>query len=378
MVSRVSRPAADAAPAERRPVVDLPWLAEPVARTLATQRSHALLVHGPAGVGQFEMALALARAWLCETPAEQRPEGRACGHCGSCHLVDERSHPDLRLLVPDALRAEAGLDTGDAGTDDEGKKRKPSREIRVEQVRAAIDFSELTASRARLKVLVVHPAEAMNGVSANALLKTLEEPPGTLRFVLACAAPHTLLPTIRSRCQAVPLHAPPPEQALAWLEGQGVAGAETLLAVAGQQPLAALALQRAGQDAALWRALPDRVAAGDASIFSGWALPQVVDALQKLCHDRVLAALGLPPRYFVDSTLPRGDLARLTSWSAQLRGHARHAEHPWNAGLAVEALLVEARAAIAEVAFGAAADTRRAASPRDARQGPGAPIHSRP
>jgi DNA polymerase III subunit delta' len=145
---------------------------------------------------------------------------------------------------------------------------------------------------------VVHPAEAMNGVAANALLKTLEEPPGTLRFVLASSAPHALLPTIRSRCQAVPLRAPPPEQALAWLEGEGVEGAATLLAVAGQQPLAALALQRAGQDAALWQALPARVAAVDASAFSGWALPQVVDVLQKLCHDRVLAALGLAPRFF--------------------------------------------------------------------------------
>ena len=205
MVSSTRR--APAAAAERAPITtaaDLPWLAEPLAQTLATQRSHALLVHGPTGVGQFEMALALARSWLCETPAGERPAGLACGRCGSCHLVDEHSHPDLRLLVPEAMRAQVGLDADDAASDDDGKKRKPSREIKVEQIRAAINFSELTAGRASLKVLVVYPAEALNTVAANALLKTLEEPPGTLRFVLASAAPQALPATVRSRCQSVP------------------------------------------------------------------------------------------------------------------------------------------------------------------------------
>ena len=332
---------------ERAPITtaaDLPWLAEPLAQTLATQRSHALLVHGPTGVGQFEMALALARAWLCETPASRRPAGLACGHCGSCHLVDERSHPDLRLLVPEAMRGQVGLDADDTSSDDDGKKRKPSREIKVEQIRAAINFSELTAGRAALKVLVVYPAEALNTVAANALLKTLEEPPGALRFVLASAAPQSLPATVRSRCQSVPLRPPPADQALAWLEAQGVAQAGLLLAASGQQTLAALAHHHAGLDGASWQALPARVAAGDAGVFANWPLPQVVDVLQKLCHDRLLATLGMDPRYFPGAAVAPGDLARLTAWAAALRRHARHAEHPWSAGLAIEALLVEARA----------------------------------
>ena len=87
----------------------LPWLQAPLARTLASARAHhALLVQGPAGVGQLAFALELARAWLCEHPGGARG-GPACGQCRSCHLVDERSHPDLRLIVPEAQRAEAGL-----------------------------------------------------------------------------------------------------------------------------------------------------------------------------------------------------------------------------------------------------------------------------
>ena len=179
------------APAESNNPPLAPWLQTQL-ESLLVQRGHAWLLSGPSGLGQFELALALARAWLCE---EATPQG-ACGHCGSCHLVDERSHPDLRLLVPEAMRGQVGLDADDASSDDDGKKRKPSREIKVEQIRAAINFSELTAGRAALKVLVVYPAEALNTVAANALLKTLEEPPGTLRFVLASAAPQAKNRTI--------------------------------------------------------------------------------------------------------------------------------------------------------------------------------------
>ena len=106
----------------------LPWLAEPLRRTLGGPSAHhALLVQGPAGVGQLEFALGLAGAWLCEQP---RP--LACGVCPSCHLVAQRSHPDLRLIVPQALRAEAGLPDDGTGTADEGSggsgamSRKPS------------------------------------------------------------------------------------------------------------------------------------------------------------------------------------------------------------------------------------------------------------
>lgn len=339
-------------PAER-PV--LPWLAAPLAEALRVQRGHALLVHGPEGVGQLDFALALANAWLCETPAEQRPDGLACGHCPSCRLVAARSHPDLRLIVPEALQAEIGLAgaeaAGDAG-DSDARKRKPSREIRVDQIRAAVDFSELTAGRARLKVVLLHPAEQINAIAANALLKTLEEPPGVLRFVLSCGAPQALLPTLRSRCQSVRLALPDFDAAIAWLAEQGQPDAEALLRACGGQPLAALELARSGLGGAEWRALPQRVMQGDAAALLAWPLPVLIDALQKLCHDQLLLLVGAPPRYFAPADLPppRTDLARLSEWAGVLRRQAAQARHPWNPALSVEALVLQAQRAASAAA----------------------------
>ncbi|HEV7913758.1 MAG TPA: DNA polymerase III subunit delta', partial [Albitalea sp.] len=182
-------------------MLPLPWLEAPLRQALATRHAHALLIHGPQGIGQFELALTLAQAWLCEGEAADKP----CGRCASCKLVQARSHPDLLVLLPEALRESlgwAGADDADSGGDDKGGKRKPSKEIRVDEIRQAIGFAQTTSARGRCKVVLIHPAERMNGVSANALLKTLEEPPGEARLLLSCAAPDALLPTIRSRCQA--------------------------------------------------------------------------------------------------------------------------------------------------------------------------------
>lgn len=326
----------------------LPWLQAPLARTLASARAHhALLAQGPAGVGQLAFALELARAWLCEHPGGARG-GPACGQCRSCHLVDERSHPDLRLIVPEAQRAEAGLpEDGAAAEEGAGSKktRKPSRAILIEQIRAALDFSALTAARGAHKVVLVYPAEALNAVAANALLKTLEEPPGAMRFVLASGDAQALLPTLRSRCQPVALAAPAREEALAWLRGQGVAEPEPLLDACGGQPLRALELQRAGLDAAAWRQFPQWIARGDSAAVAGWPLPVLLDALHKLCHDHALATLGAPGRYFPGARLaPGAGLARLTEAAAWLRAQTRHADHPWSAALATEALVQGTRA----------------------------------
>lgn len=317
-----------------------PWLQQPLVDALQ-RRAHALLVTGPAGLGQFELSLALVQAWLCEATPADRPAGAmACGRCDGCHLVAQRSHPDLRLLVPEAFRAQAGLEA-DEGEGEDGKKRKPSQEIKVDQVRATLDFSERTAGRAPMKVVLVHPAEALNAVAANALLKTLEEPPGAMRFVLGCGAVDSLLPTIRSRCQSIVLRPPPREQALAWLDGQGIDGAEAVLDASSGMPPLALEHVKAGRDAAVWRALPAQVQAGDAAAFAGWPLPALADALGRLVHDAAAVRVGAPARYF-RTWQPRGpaaDIAALTGCASELRRFARQAEHPWNAALTVESLV---------------------------------------
>ncbi|MFN3494077.1 MAG: DNA polymerase III subunit delta', partial [Hydrogenophaga sp.] len=80
-----------------------PWLQRQLEMLLG-QRGHALLLAGPSGLGQYELALALARAWLCEQPT---PQG-ACGDCASCHAVDVRTHADLRVLMPETVCLELG------------------------------------------------------------------------------------------------------------------------------------------------------------------------------------------------------------------------------------------------------------------------------
>ncbi|RZT93771.1 DNA polymerase III subunit delta' [Rivibacter subsaxonicus] len=335
----------------------LPWLAAPFARALALERASALLVHGPAGVGQFELALALAAAWLCETPLAERaeaPPGLACGHCASCRLIASRTHPDLLVLVPEVLQQALGWTGDEAETAGEGgsaKSAKPSKEIKVEALRRVVAFSQQTPARGgldrRTKVVVIHPAERMNGITANTLLKTLEEPPGGLRFVLSSAAPARLLPTVRSRCHALPLTVPPGDQAAAWLGGQGIDAPAVLLAAAGGQPLEALDRHAIGVSTAAWRALPGEIRAGRAGAAADWPLPVLIDALAKLCDDALRVAVGAAPRFFEAELLPPGgDLDRLNAWATALREAARRAEHPWHAGLATEALVLQARHAL--------------------------------
>jgi DNA polymerase-3 subunit delta' len=330
--------------------MNLPWLQAPLVEALRTQRGHALLVHGPEGVGQFEFAMGLAKAWLCETPAERRPDGLACNGCPSCHLVDTHGHPDLLVLVPEALRDALGFSNGDEpATDGEGKKTKPSKEIKVEALRGAVAFSQQTSARGQAKVVVLHPAERMNAISANTLLKTLEEPPGIARFVLSCGDAEGLLPTIRSRCQSVRLGLPQPVLALAWLAEQSVDEPELMLAAAGGQPLSVLERVGLGLDAATWKKLPTLVARGEAAALSGWPLPLVVESLQKLCHDALLVAHGAAPRYFPAGSVAAGlSVAELTQWAVELRQAARHAEHPWNAGLKLEALILRGQQALSK------------------------------
>ena len=323
----------------------LPWLAPLLKQTLQTQHAHALLLQGPQGVGQFEMAMTLAQAWLCESAEARRP----CGVCASCRLVQSHSHPDLLVLLPEALQEAlgwGGVDGAEASTEKAGKA-KPSKEIKVEAVRSAVTFAQTTSARGRGKVVVLHPAERMNGISANTLLKTLEEPPGEARFVLSCAAPESLLPTIRSRCQAVTMLLPALDVATQWLEQAGVKDAAVLLAATGGQAQEVLQWVEQGIDAALWQRLPALVARGEAQALSTWPVPRLIDALQKLCHDAACVAVGAAPRYFPRAVIAKGaNSDALAAWMQELKRCARHAEHAWNAGLMLESLVQQGQRAL--------------------------------
>jgi DNA polymerase III subunit delta' len=332
----------------------LPWLEAPLHEALRTRHAHALLVHGPEGVGQFDLALALAQAWLCESADATAPTPRACGLCVGCRLMRARSHPDVMVLVPEALRETCGWATDDAseegGSSSSGEaagKRKPSKDIRVEEVRRVVAFAHNTAARGRGKVVLIFPAERLNLIAANALLKTLEEPPGKLRFVLAGAAADGLLPTLRSRCQSLFLALPDTDVAATWLSAQGVAHADVMLAAAGGQPESALRWHREGLDARTWLALPEQLARGDAASVSAWPLGRVIDMLFKVCHDAMRAAAGAAPRYFPTQAIDRrASISALSIWHRELARVALHAEHPWAPAIAIEVLVAQARAAL--------------------------------
>ncbi|MFN9728047.1 DNA polymerase III subunit delta' [Acidovorax sp.] len=320
-----------------------PWIAAQRTRLLA-QRGHAWLLQGPSGLGQYALGLEMVRAWLCDAPTA----GGACGHCASCHAIEVRTHADLCVLMPEVQMLALGWPLSEkAQTDIDDKKRKPSREIRVEAMRDAVEFSQRTSARGRGKAVLVYPAEQMNHITANALLKTLEEPPGDVRFVLASEAAHQLLPTIRSRCLGHAMVWPQQGEMLAWLQAQGLTAdaAAAFLRAAGGRPDDALELARSGRSPAAWAALPQAMAQGDVTAVSDWPPPQVIDALQKLCHDLMAASVGAPPRYFAAADLPRAvpSMIALSRWSRALTREARTAEHPFNAGLMLEALVAQAR-----------------------------------
>ena len=143
-------------------------------RALDSQRiAHAYLFEGPEGVGKRMMALAFARALLCQS-------GTGCGECSACLKVDHHNHPDIHLLEA-------------AGAN-----------LKIDQIRSLQQKLSLRPLEGNYKICLIDGAEYFTTGAANALLKTLEEPqPGTF-IILISSQPEKLLPTIRSRCQQLP------------------------------------------------------------------------------------------------------------------------------------------------------------------------------
>jgi DNA polymerase-3 subunit delta' len=326
-----------------------PWLADQLSRALAMP-GHALLLHGSSGLGQYELAYALAQAWLCEAPGRLAHEP-ACGHCASCQQIQSRGHTDLIVLMPEVQMLELGWPLNEkAQKEVDEKKRKPSQEIRIESVRDAVAFAELTSGRGQGKVILVFPAEAMNHPSANALLKTLEEPAAGLRFVLACHAAHELLPTIRSRCQAFAMRQPSDEEADEWLAlhlpSTAQEDRQVALRASGVRPWDALNIIASGASS-IWASVPKSMQKGQVSAFAGWSAAQALDALHKLCHDLWAVKLGASPRFYESQDLPKPPPARaLAAWREQLKSLQRVVDHPFKQDLLLEDMVQQAKVCI--------------------------------
>jgi DNA polymerase-3 subunit delta' len=266
----------------------------------------------------------------------------ACGTCQACRWFALGNHPDFRVVEPEAL-AETPAGEGEPPAKSAGA---PSRQIKVDQIRELQGFLAVGTHRGGARVILVRPAEAMNAATANALLKSLEEPPPGTLFLLVSSAPDRLLPTVRSRCQRIAVLAAGADTALPWLAEQGLKDPEAKLRYAGRAPLAALeedgetARAREALTAALAR--PDATALELADACQGINPELVVGWLQKWVYDLVAVRSGSAIRYNVRQEsavqsiargLPRAALLR---FERSLSGARAVALHPLNARLFVE------------------------------------------
>jgi len=287
------------------------WLApamEALRTALRADRlGHALLIHADAGCGGEWLAIWAAQLLLC------RRDRAPCGECVDCRHAAAGQHPDLFTVQP----------TGD------------SKQIRVDDVRAFSAELALTSHGGGYRIGIVAPADALNIVAANALLKTLEEPPRRTLIVLASAAPSRLPATIRSRCMRLRVTAPGRAAALEWLAGHGKTGglaaaADTL----GDAPLtlldadtAEVARVRAESD----RALEDieRGKGDPTQLAERWAREDF--ALRLACIEAWLGA-----RIRLSATTPTGNIALQFGLLDAVRELRREIDTPLNKSVALE------------------------------------------
>ena len=221
---------------------------------LREQVHHAYLLAGPRGVGKELLARVFATAANCEADP---PEARPCGACANCRAIARGNFPDVMWILPQAeLIARGLLSRADL-------ENAPSKEIRVDEVRALSKRLSLAALRGRRKIAVIVPAEAMNERAQNTLLKTLEEPPAATTFVLVSTNPDALLPTIRSRCARVQLQPVPEERIVERLLRDGIAAPEARERAARAQGSFSRALEEQGERRPLIEQAERALAAAD-------------------------------------------------------------------------------------------------------------------
>lgn len=205
----------------------LPWHHQQwtqLADACKSQRlGHALLFHGREGFGVPQFAGRFASALVCRRPMS---DNGPCGICQSCALNAAGSHPDLMILEPD-----------------EGKAS-----ISIVQVRRLIEALGLAPKLAGPKVAILSPAEFLTREASNSLLKTLEEPPGEVVFLLVSYSGTKVSPTVRSRCQLIDFPTPCRHQARQWLAEQmpQPVNVDLVLDIAAGAPLRALDMMKEG------------------------------------------------------------------------------------------------------------------------------------
>ncbi len=189
--------------------------------------AHAILLSGADSIGKLDFCLHYIQRLNCTNP---NSDNTACGECKDCRLFNARTHPDVRMINVD-----------------ESEEQKKSDQIKIDDVRELNQFMTLSRQQGSYKIVCINLADNMNINAANALLKSLEEPPENSILFLISHRADMLLATIKSRCQIWKFKLPETEQAISWLNSQEkYSNWDALLKVAGGKPLLAQDLKSSG------------------------------------------------------------------------------------------------------------------------------------
>ncbi|MGL4767831.1 MAG: DNA polymerase III subunit delta' [Formosimonas sp.] len=324
------------------------------------QHAHAYLVVAPQDTGGEQLLHSMAASVLCETPAAPQ----ACGTCASCQLIRAHSHPDFRVVRPSIWDVQHEIE--------ELRPEKPSKEISIAQIRELANMVNQTSHRGGQRVIVLYPAHKLNANAANALLKTLEEPPANTLFLLLAHDVRQILPTIVSRCQRLTAPAPTLEAASAYLTQQHGANPNwaTYLSTENNAVMRVAQLHDTNYFT-LQNQLADELARGkqlnalkiaetfdkhikdaDKARLAGQAhsvdLFAVITWLQRWTHDLASAAqTQQPPRYYpqhhkaIHQLAAHADPLKLHAWQQQLATEKRSSDHPLTLKTWLEKLLMQ-------------------------------------
>ena len=299
--------------------------------------AHAVLVSGPESIGKLDFCLQFIQRLNCTSP---NIDDHACGECKDCHLFKAKTHPDVRLI-----------------NIDEADDDKKSEQIKIDDIRDINQFMNLSRQQGQYKAVCINKAESMNINAANALLKTLEEPPGNAILFLVSQRSDALLPTIKSRCQTWKFHLPNEEQSLAWLSEQADDKQwDVVLKIAGGRPLRALALKQSGlgKNRVKYYQNIDSLLAGKAKVTNvskqhqDEPLEQLVMWQQAWCGDLIRCHFDKQPvtlenpdfRRSLHSLVGRVDLHLLFRFMDKLIELHRISSAPLNKRLFIEDMLV--------------------------------------
>ncbi|MCX6026073.1 MAG: DNA polymerase III subunit delta' [Chloroflexi bacterium] len=324
-------------------VVGHAWAIRALQRDLALGRpAHAYLFTGPAGIGKRTLALAFAQALNCTAPPAP---GEACRACRACRQIAARAHPDLFVLLSE----------------------EPGKPIKVEAAREMMHILALSPLELHWRVALLADFDQATSSTANALLKTLEEPPASVILLLTAESAETLLPTIVSRCRVITLRTlPTPEVEAALIERWQVppdrakllahlSGGRLGWALREVEDEGASQTRRDTLDA--WRSVFsatrakrfEQVAHLTKDRDEEQALRRTLETWQSLTHDLLLA--GIDPQApltnldYADeirALATHVSAARARRWLAALQRVERGIERNLNLRLALEAAVLEA------------------------------------